>query len=475
MSYHSPFSARYGSKDMRAIWSEEAKRRGWRKVWVAVAEAQTAAGLVTAAQLDDLREHAQTINLRRAAEIEAEIGHDLMAELKAFAEQCPTGGPILHWGMTSADVEDNVDVVRQQQALTLLLERLRRLLLLLASRIQATADLPVLGYTHLQPAEPTTLGYRLSTYGQELLRHFDALTDLRAALRGKGIKGAVGTAASFADMLRGTPVTPEMLEATVMEALGIEAYPVTSQTYPRLQDYTLLSGLAGLAASLHKFAFDLRWMQSPAVGQAAEPFGEQQVGSSAMPFKRNPVKAEKICSLARLVAAHTAVAWENAALSLLERTLDDSANRRIILPESFLACDEMLLCAIQIMEGLEIEGLSAASRLEEFGPTAATERLLTALVRAGADRQAMHARLRDHSMAAREAVLAGRPSALADRLVADTTLLRYLQPARIRDSLEASTYLGLAPDRARQMAAAIMARLGDDESTAERSSVPSHD
>jgi adenylosuccinate lyase len=468
MNYQSPFSVRYGSKDMRAIWSEEAKRRGWRRVWIAVAEAQTAAGLVTAAQLDDLREHAQTINLRRAAEIESEIGHDLMAELKVFAEQCPFGGPILHWGMTSADVEDNIDVVRQREALTLLLERLRRLLLPLASRIQATADLPVLGYTHLQPAEPTTLGYRLSGYAQDLLRHFDALTDLRAGLRGKGIKGAVGTAATFAEMLSGTPVTPEMLEATVLEALGIEAYPVTSQTYPRLQDYALIGGLAGLAASLHKFAFDLRLMQSPAIGQAAEPFGEQQVGSSAMPFKRNPVKAEKICSLARLVAANATVAWENAALSLLERTLDDSANRRVILPESFLACDEMLLSAIQIVEGLEIERLSAASRLEEFAPMAATERLLNALVRAGADHQAMHARLRDHCLGAMEAIRAGRPNPLADRLIGDTTLLRYLQPARIRDSLEASTYLGLAPERARQMAAAIMARLGDDELTAAR-------
>lgn len=475
MNYHSPFSVRYGSKEMRAIWSDEAKRRAWRRVWIAVAEAQTAAGLVTAAQLDDLREHAQTINLRRAAEIESEVGHDLMAELKAFAEQCPSGGPILHWGMTSADVEDNIDVVRQREALTLLLERLRRLLLPLASRIQTTADLPVLGYTHLQPAEPTTLGYRLSGYAQDLLRHFDALTDLRAGLRGKGIKGAVGTAATFADILSGTPVTPEMLEATVLEALGIEAYPVTSQTYPRLQDYALLGGLAGLAASLHKFAFDLRLMQSPAVGQAAEPFGEQQVGSSAMPFKRNPVRAERICSLARLVAANATVAWENAALSLLERTLDDSANRRVILPESFLACDEMLLSAIQIVEGLEIERLSAASRLEEFAPMAATERLLNALVRAGADRQAMHARLRDHCLAAMEAVRAGRPSPLADRLIGDTTLLRYLQPARIRDSLEASTYLGHAPERARQMAAAIMARLGDDEITAARTSVASRD
>jgi len=308
--YESPFSHRYGSDEMRRLWSEGAKRRAWRRVWLAVAKAQAAAGLITPEQIDEIRAHAEQIDLERARQIEAEIGHDLMAELRTFAEQCPSGGGVLHWGLTSADVQDNADVLRQKASLTLLLDRLRRVLLALA-------------------------------YAQDLWDHFERLLQLRNALRGKGIRGAVGTAGPFTEMLAASDVSPETLEATAMQALGIEAHAITSQTYPRVQDFTLLAGLAGLAASLHKFAFDLRLMQSPGFRAAREPFGARQVGSSAMPFKRNPVKAEKICSLAREVAAMTHTAWENAASNLLERTLDDSASRRTILPEAFLACDEM--------------------------------------------------------------------------------------------------------------------------------------
>jgi len=458
MSYQSPFTNRYGSAEMRALWSEDTKRRAWRRVWVAVAEAQAAAGLVTAQQVDDIRANSTRIDVGRAAEIEAEIGHDLMAELQVFAEQCKVGGGVLHWGLTSADVEDNADVVRQRAALDLILSRLRELLLIFADQIDATADLPVLGYTHLQPAEPTTFGYRLAGYAQDLLAHFHALARLRAEIRGKGIKGAVGTGASIAEMLQGTAVSAEMLEATVMEALGIQAFPVTGQTYPRIQDYSLLSGLAGLAGSLHKFAFDVRLMQSPAIGQAREPFGEKQVGSSAMPFKRNPVRSEKICSLARLVASAVSVAWENAASTLLERTLDDSANRRVILPEAFLACDEMLTTAAAVLRGIEIDHEHAGAALDEFAPFAATERLLSSLVQAGADRQATHARLREHCLAVLEAMRGGTPNTLSERLSSDTNLLRYLQPARIRELLKAESYLGFASARARALAAEIRER-----------------
>jgi adenylosuccinate lyase len=459
MTYASPFSSRYGSEEMRAVWSETAKRRAWRRVWTAVAEAQAAAGLVTPEAVDDIRAHAGEIDLKRAAEIESETGHDLMAELRAFAEQCPIGGPVLHWGLTSADVTDNADMVRIKASLALLLRRLRRVLLILADRIEATADLPVMGYTHLQPAEPTTFGHRLSAYAQDLLDCFDDLARVRAGLRSKGIRGAVGTAATFAEMLEGTPVSAQMLEATVMEALGLNAAMVTTQTYPRLQDYAVVSRLAGLAAALHKFAFDLRLMQSPTIGQAAEPFGEKQVGSSAMPFKRNPVRSEKICSLARLVAASAQVAWDNAANSLLERTLDDSANRRTILPETFLACEEMLITAEEILDGLEVDVQAAARQIADLGPLVATERLLTALVRQGADRQAMHARLRDRSLEALEAIRRGSPNPLVDILSRDTTILRYLQPVGVRALLDASTYVGLAPERARQAAARVRHRL----------------
>lgn len=459
MTYQSPFSTRYGSEKMRALWSEAAKRRAWRRVWVAAAEAQTAAGLISPEQIDEIKAHAQDIDLHRAAEIEAEIGHDLMAELKTFAEQCPLGGAVLHWGMTSADVEDNADVVRQRAALSILLKAFKDLLLCFADRIETTADLPVMGYTHLQPAEPTTLGYRLSNYAQDLLAQFDNLVHLQSKLRGKGIKGAVGTAASFVEMLAGSPITPEMLEATVMDALGIEAHPITTQTYPRLQDYSLLCGLAGMAASLHKFAFDIRLMQSPGFRTASEPFGDSQVGSSAMPFKRNPVKTEKICSLARQVAAGIAIAWQNAAITLLERTLDDKSNRRRLIPEAFLACEEMLCTAISVVEGLEVDEKGCKEQLETYGPFAALERVLTALVRVGADRQEMHERLRQHSMVAWRAIEDSKPNPLSDQLTTDTVLLHFLQPARIRELLDASSYVGLAPKRARKMVARIRERL----------------
>jgi len=460
MNYESPFTTRYGSPEMRGVWSEVAKRRAWRRVWVAVAQAQAAAGLVSAEAVDDLRAHQLDIDLQRAAEIEAEVSHDLQAELRVYAEQCPLGGPILHWGMTSADVQDNADIVRQRAALGLLLRRLREVLLPLADQIESTADTVVLGYTHLQPAEPTTLGYRLSTYAQDLLGCYDRLARTRAALRGKGIRGPVGTSATFVEMLAESDVTPEMLEATVLEALGIEAHPVASQTYPRLQDYRLLAGLAELAAALHKFALDVRLMQSPGIGQAYEPFGEQQVGSSAMPFKRNPILAEKICSLARLVLAGAGVAWENAASTLLERSLDDSANRRSTIPEAFLTCDEMLLAAEKIVTGLEVDAPAAAEQLQALGPLVATERLLTALVRAGADRQAMHERLRRHTRGALERSRPGGPNPLPDRIASDTAILHFLQPARVRSLLDASTYVGQAPARARQMAAAVRERFG---------------
>jgi adenylosuccinate lyase len=463
MSYLSPFSTRYGSKEMRALWSELAKRRAWRRVWVAVAQAQAAAGLVTARQVDELRAHAGDVDLERALEIENEIGHDLMAELRTFAEQCPAGGSILHWGLTSADVQDNAEIVRQKASLSLLLERLRAILLLFAERIEESHSMPLMGFTHLQPAEPTTLGYRLSIYAHDLLDHFDSLARLHGRLRGKGIRGPVGTSATFVDMLAGSEVTPEMLEATVMEALGIEAYPVSTQTYPRVQDYTLLTHLSGLAASLHKFALDLRLMQSPMFGGAQEPFGRTQVGSSAMPFKRNPVTAEKICSLARLVNAHTAVAWENAAGSALERTLDDSANRRSIIPESFLAVDEMLLAAGLILRDLRHEPNPAQDPLVVFGPFAATERILTAAVKAGADRVAMHERLREHSMHAWEQIQEGQPNPLIDALAQDTFILGYLQPGKIRELMDAENYIGLAPERALETARRLRTRFAQDE------------
>ena len=454
-TYISPFTWRYGSAEMRALWSQMHRRRLWRRVWVALAAVQQRAGLVTAGQLADIQAHQEDVDLVRAAEIEAAVHHDVMAELRTFAEQCPIGGGVLHLGATSADVEDNADVLCIREALDLLLERLRALLTDLAERIEAHADQTCIGFTHLQPAEPTTVGYRLAIYGQDMLEDAHELRRVREHLLGKGMKGAVGTSAAYAQLLEGTGMTPAELEAGVMAELGLQAFPVATQVYPRKQDYRVLTVLAGLAASLYRFAFDVRFLQSPPIGEWSEPFGVQQVGSSAMPFKRNPIHAENVDSLARYVAALPRVAWDNAAHSLLERTLDDKANRRLIFPEAFLASEELLQRAHRILRGLQIHDEAIAHNLATYGTFAATERLLMELVRAGADRQALHEVLRVHAMAAWDRIQHGGPNPLADLLATDPQVLRYLSADRVRELLDATGYVGDAPERARQVARAM--------------------
>jgi len=454
-TYISPFTWRYGSAEMRALWSQMHRRRLWRRVWVALAAVQQRAGLVTAGQLADIQAHQEDVDLVRAAEIEAAVHHDVMAELRTFAEQCPIGGGVLHLGATSADVEDNADVLCIREALDLLLERLRALLTDLAERIEAHADQTCIGFTHLQPAEPTTVGYRLAIYGQDMLEDAHELRRVWEHLLGKGMKGAVGTSAAYAQLLEGTGMTPAELEAGVMAELGLQAFPVATQVYPRKQDYRVLTVLAGLAASLYRFAFDVRFLQSPPIGEWSEPFGAWQVGSSAMPFKRNPIHAENVDSLARYVAALPRVAWDNAAHSLLERTLDDKANRRLIFPEAFLASEELLQRAHRILRGLQIHDEAIAHNLATYGTFAATERLLMELVRAGADRQALHEVLRVHAMAAWDRIQHGGPNPLADLLATDPQVLRYLPADRVRELLDATGYVGDAPERARQVARAM--------------------
>lgn len=463
-TFLSPFTWRYGSRRMRAIWSEEHKHRLWRRIWVALATAQHRAGLVNDEQLADLQAHQDDVDLARTAEIEAEIHHDKMAELRAFAEQSPVGGPIIHLGATSADIEDNADALRVREALDLLLDRLRELLINVAARIDEYASQPCMGYTHIQPAEPTTIGYRLATYGQDLLSDYSELRRVRDHLKGKGMKGAVGTGASYYQLLEGSGMTAAEMEKIVMEELGLEAYPVANQVYPRKQDYRVLTALGGLAASLYRFAFDLRLLQSPTIGEWSEPFGKKQVGSTAMPFKRNPVNAETTDSLARYVAGLTRVAWDNAAHSLLERTLDDSANRRLILPGAFLAVEEVVRRADRILEDLQVHPDAVERNLETYGVFAATERLLMELGRVGADRQAMHEVIRQHAMVAWQAVQQGRPNPLIDLLAGEPEILRHLPAGRVRSLLDAAGHIGDAPQRARQMASKIRKTVAQEPS-----------
>ncbi len=452
-SYQSPFSWRYGSDEMRSIWSETHKRRTWRRLWVALAQAQMEFDLVSAAQLTELQAHTDEIDMDKALEIEARNHHDLMAELKVYAGQCPTAGGVLHLGATSMDIKDNAEVLQIAQSLDLVLGCLRGLLGVTAEKIEATAGMPVMAFTHLQPAEPTTLGYRLAGFGQDLLADYETLLMLRRDLKGKGFKGAVGNAASY-EMLYGAEGA-RRLEESLSKLLKLPFFEVATQTYPRKQDYTLLAALAGLGASAYKFAFDLRLLQAETIGELAEPFGSEQVGSSAMPFKRNPVEAEKIDSLARVLATAPVTAWNNYAHSLLERTLDDSANRRTLLPETFLALDEILLTLTRLLEGLQVKEAAIERTLAQFGPFAAVERVLMAAVKAGADRQEMHEVLRQLSLAAWTSVQQGQANPLQGLVSGDARVTRWVSPADLDDLFDVAEYTGSAERRAVELAKKI--------------------
>lgn len=454
-TYLSPYTWRYGSDAMREIWSVTHKRRLWRRLWVALAAAQAEAGLVSAEQVEDLRQHQDEIDIDRAHALEAELRHDLMAEVHTFAEQCTVGGGIIHLGATSMDIEDNADALRLRAALDMTITKLGKLLLRLANTIEREADHVCMAFTHLQPAEPTTIGYRLAFIAQDLLADYEALVRVRSQIRGKGFKGAVGTSASYAELLRGTSMTPREMEAKIMAAIDLEPFEVAHQTYPRRQDWDVLNALAGFAMTAYKFAFDLRVLQSPPIGEWNEAFGKRQIGSSAMPFKRNPVNAENMNSLARYVATLPRVAWDNAAHSLLERTLDDSGNRRSILPEAFLAVDELLKRMQRLLEGLQIDEHSIQQNLARYGVFAATERVLMEAVRNGGDRQQLHEVIRAHSMTAWAAMRQGQVNPLADLIAADLHITALVPAATIPELLNAEAHVGDAPERARKLVKAI--------------------
>jgi len=448
-NYISPFSWRYGSPEMRQIFSEENKYRLWRRIWVELARVQHEAGLVSAQELHDLVKHEKDLDIPRILEIEEETKHDVVAAIREYAEKATVGGGKIHLGATSMDIVDNADTLRIKEALAIVNGRLKTLLSLFAAKITEYADVPCMGYTHLQPAEPTTVGYRLATYAQDLLidtsmyRYIEVMV-----LKGKGFKGAVGTGASYKKVLEGTRMTSVKMDSSVAQALGIDRFPITTQVYPRKVDYLLLTLITSIAGSIAKFAEDLRILQSPSIGEWSEPFGKNQVGSSAMPFKKNPVTSEKICSLARFIAALPHVAWENATLSHLERTLDDSANKRLIMAEAFIALDEILLNAQKIVSGLVVNKDRITRNLSLYAPFAATETIIIEAVKKGANRQEMHELLRNISMIAWQAVQAGKPNSMEKLLVAEKMLIKFLKPSEIKKLMDVSHHMGDAPERA---------------------------
>jgi adenylosuccinate lyase len=415
-----------------------------------MAEAQTPWNLVTADQVQDLKDHMCAVDVPRSLELEEKLHHDLMAEIKVYASQCPVGGGIIHLGATSMDIKDNAEVMQQAESLDLVLKRLKGLLEVLADKVEVYAAVPVMAFTHLQPAEPTTLGYRLANFAQDLLADYESLLRVSKELKSKGFKGAVGNAASYV-LLYGGVEGQRRFEEWMSQALGLPFFDITTQTYSRKQDYVLLSALAGLAATAYKFAFDLRVLQSEVIGEMGEPFREGQVGSSAMPFKRNPIEAEKIDSLARVVSAAPLTAWNNYANSLLERTLDDSANRRSLFPETFLAVDEMLSTLTMILTDLRVNEGSIQRNLAAFGPFAAVEQVLMAAVKNGADRQEMHEVLRQLSMAAWKEIQAGQSNPLPDLVMQDERITQWVSPADLKRLFFIEAYTGIAESRSREI------------------------
>ena len=442
-TFISPLTWRYGSPEMKEIWSERNKRLLLRRVWVALAAAQNKAGLVSDAQLADLRAHAGDVDIRRALEIESEIKHDLMAEIKTYAEQCTVGGGIIHLGATSMDVLDNADALRLREAVALIIGKTKALRNTFAEQAMKYKDGPCMAFTHIQSAEVTTVGYRLALVVQDLDADIRELEGLE--IRGKGMKGAVGTRASYRCLLEGSGMTAGQMDKAVMDELGLVAFDGATQVYPRSQDLRIMHVLDSLSCTLAKFALDFRMLQSTAIGEWSEPFGKSQVGSSAMPFKRNPINCEKMDSLCRYVHSLVPNAWDNASLSILERTLDDSANRRLFLPQAFLALDEVLMTAQKVVSGMNVHIAAIRRNLDSYGVFAATERLLMELGRRGADRQQMHEVIREQSLKAWADVQEGKSNPLKELLAADKSILKYMGSDEVARCLDASDYYGDAP------------------------------
>ncbi|KKQ82689.1 MAG: Adenylosuccinate lyase [Candidatus Daviesbacteria bacterium GW2011_GWF2_38_7] len=450
-SYQSPFAWRYGSEKMRQIFSEEYKYKLWRKIWVSLAKAQAKEGLVSEEEWKDLEKNQDNLDIERIWEIEKDTRHDVVAAIKEFAEKAKVGGGKIHLGATSMDISDNAETVRMQEALILVEKNLKKLIKIFGEKIKKYADLPCMGYTHLQAAEPTTLGYRFAFYAQDLLMDLKLLQFVKENLKSKGLKGAVGTSASYVKLLDGKKA--KEMEEGVLSELGIEAAEITSQTAPRKIEFWLGNLLASIAQSLNKFAFDLRILQAPFMNEWMEPFGKSQVGSSAMPFKRNPIKAEQICSLARLVINLSRTTWDNAANQLLERTLDDSANRRVVIPEMFLAIDEIIDTAGNLVEGLNINEIVITKNLKFFFVFSASESIIIEAVKKGADRQVVHEILREISMKAWEAM--DKAGEMRKLLLENAEIKKYLNAADLKKLLDAKNHIGNAPQKALTLALEI--------------------
>lgn len=463
-NYISPFSTRYASDEMQYLFSGDMKFKTWRRLWISLAKAEKALGLpITQAQIDELEAHKDDINYDVARQREKECRHDVMSHVYAYGIQCPAAAGIIHLGATSCYVGDNTDIIIMAEALKLVRRKLVNVVALLTDFAVQYKDLPALAYTHLQPAQLTTVGKRATLWCNELVMDLEDLEFRLASLKLLGSKGTTGTQASFVELFGGDEAKIKEMERLIAQDMGFAAtVPVSGQTYSRKVDFQVLSVLSGIAQSSSKFANDLRILQN--FKEMEEPFEAQQIGSSAMPYKRNPMRSERISALARYVMVDHLNPAFTAATQWFERTLDDSANKRISVAEGFLAVDAILNIMLNVCDGLVVYPKVIRQRIMRELPFMATENIMMQAVKKGGDRQELHERLRIHSQAAGKAVKEeGGDNDLLDRICADPAF--GLEKAELDALLDPALFIGLSTSQtevfAKEVAGPILEQYKD--------------
>lgn len=442
--YVSPLSERYASKEMQYVFSPDKKFKTWRRLWIALAETEKELGLsITQEQIDELKAHAEDINYEVAKEREKVVRHDVMSHVYAYGQQCPKAKGIIHLGATSCYVGDNTDIIVMSEALEIVRKKLINVIAELAKFADNYKNQPTLAFTHFQPAQPTTVGKRATLWMQEFLMDLQDLEYVKSTLKLLGSKGTTGTQASFLELFDGDQEKIDQIDPMIAKKLGFEAcYPVSGQTYSRKVDTRVLNVLAGIAASAHKFSNDIRLLQH--LKEVEEPFEKTQIGSSAMAYKRNPMRSERIASLSRYVMIDALNPAITSATQWFERTLDDSANKRLSVPEGFLAIDGILDLCLNVVDGLVVYPKVIEKRLMSELPFMATENIMMDAVKAGGDRQELHERIRELSMeAGRNVKEKGLDNNLLDLIAADPAF--GLNEEELKKTMNPAKYVGRAP------------------------------
>ena len=444
--YVSPLSERYASKEMQYIFSPDMKFRTWRRLWIALAETEKELGLnITQEQIDELKAHKDDINYDVAKERERQVRHDVMSHVYAYGVQCPKAKGIIHLGATSCYVGDNTDIIVMAEALKLVQKKLVNVIAELSKFADKYKEQPTLAFTHFQPAQPTTVGKRATLWTQEFLMDLEDLEYVMGTLKLLGSKGTTGTQASFLELFDGDQETIDKIDPMIAEKMGFkECYPVSGQTYSRKVDTRVLNILAGIAASAHKMSNDIRLLQH--LKEVEEPFEKSQIGSSAMAYKRNPMRSERIASLSRYVMVDALNPAITSATQWFERTLDDSANKRLSIPEGFLAIDGILDLCLNVVDGLVVYPKVIEKHMMAELPFMATENIMMDAVKAGGDRQELHERIRELSMeAGRTVKVEGKDNDLLERIAADPAFNLTIE--ELRKSMEPSRYVGRAKEQ----------------------------